>query len=151
VNERRNPETIHPPVGPYSHQVEVQGSPRWLVMAGQLGRTQDGVVPDDPIEQVELALENVRRNLDAAGMAVTDLVKVTWYLVGEIDVRRRREVTSAWLKGHAPAPRWSMSLHWRLRSTAWKSTPGPAGPEPLRRLRRHLPIKWGGLRQRRGG
>jgi len=71
-------------------------------MAGQLGRTQDGVVPDDPIEQVELALENVRRNLDAAGMAVTDLVKVTWYLVGEIDVRRRREVTSAWLKGHAP-------------------------------------------------
>ena len=98
----RNPETIHQPIGPYSHQVEVQGSPRWLVMAGQVGRTQDGVVPDDPIEQVELALENVRHNLEAAGMAVTDLVKVTWYLVGEMDARRRREVTSAWLNGHAP-------------------------------------------------
>jgi len=98
----RNPDTIHPPIGPYSHQVEVQGSPRWLAMAGQVGRTQDGIVPEDPIDQVELALENVRRNLDAAGMAVSDLVKVTWYLVGEIDARRRREVTSAWLDGHAP-------------------------------------------------
>ncbi|TMC81806.1 MAG: RidA family protein [Chloroflexi bacterium] len=102
TNQPRNPETIHPPVGVYSHQIEVGGSPRWLVMAGQLGRTQVGTVPDDPIEQVELALENVRRNLEAAGMAITDLVKVTWYLVGDIDARRRREVTSAWLNGHTP-------------------------------------------------
>jgi enamine deaminase RidA (YjgF/YER057c/UK114 family) len=98
----RNPETIHPPLGAYSHQIEVSGSPRWLVIAGQVGRTPDGVVPADPIEQVALALENVRRNLDAAGMAVGDLVKWNWYLVGEIDGAARRQVTAHWLDGHEP-------------------------------------------------
>ncbi len=99
----RNPHTIHPPVGAYSHQVEVTGSARWLAIAGQVGRTLDGKVPEDPIEQVELALENVRRNLEAAGMEVADVVKWNWYLVGQIDPVRRRDVTLAWLGGHEPA------------------------------------------------
>jgi 2-iminobutanoate/2-iminopropanoate deaminase len=99
---KRNPETMHPPIGPYSHQIEIAGNARWLVMAGQVGREKDGRVPEDPIEQVELALENVRRNLEAAGMEVSDLVKWTWYLVGQIDPVRRREVTVAWLGGHQP-------------------------------------------------
>ena len=99
----RNPKTVHPPVGPYSHQVEVTGSPRWLAIAGQVGRTLDGNVPEDPIEQVELALENLRRNLEAAGMEVADVVKWNWYLVGQVDPVRRREVTLAWLDGHEPA------------------------------------------------
>src|SRR5438045_1545056 len=99
----RNPTEIHPPIGPYSHQVEVGAGARWLVMAGQVGRTAGGQVPADPIEQVSLALENVRRNLEAGDMEVRDLVKWTWYLVGEIDAGRRRDLTLAWLGGHAPA------------------------------------------------
>jgi len=100
---KRNPDTIHPPIGPYTHQVEVANGARWLVIAGQVGRTLEGTVPDDPIEQVELALENLRRNLEAAGMGVTDLVKWNWYLVGQVDPVRRREVTLSWLGGHTPA------------------------------------------------
>jgi 2-iminobutanoate/2-iminopropanoate deaminase len=100
---RRNPNGIHPPIGPYSHQVEVGPGVRWLVMAGQVGRTVDGQVPADPIEQVSAALENVRRNLEAGGMEVKDLVKWTWYLVGDVDAARRRDVTLAWLDGHQPA------------------------------------------------
>jgi enamine deaminase RidA (YjgF/YER057c/UK114 family) len=99
----RNPETIHPPIGPYRHQVEVERDARWLVMAGQVGRTLDGHVPADPIEQISVALENVKRNLEVGGMEVRDLVKWTWYLVGEVDAQRRREVTLAWLAGHEPA------------------------------------------------
>jgi 2-iminobutanoate/2-iminopropanoate deaminase len=98
----RNPETIHPPLGLYSHQVKVEGQPQWLVMAGQVGRTADGSVPADPIEQLSAALENVKRNLDAAGMSIADIVKVTWYLVGDIDTDRRREVTTRWLGDHRP-------------------------------------------------
>ena len=98
----RNPVTIHPPLGAYSHQVAVAGHAEWLVMAGQVGRTSDGSVPEDPIEQVEVALENVRRNLEAAGMDVADLVKLTWFLVGEVDAARRREVAARWLNGHVP-------------------------------------------------
>jgi 2-iminobutanoate/2-iminopropanoate deaminase len=100
---KRNPDTIHPPIGLYAHQVEVPDGARWLAIAGQVGRTLDGTVPDDPIAQVEQALENLRLNLEAAGMGVTDLVKWNWYLVGQVDPVRRREVTLAWLGGHTPA------------------------------------------------
>ena len=99
----RNPDAIHPPVGFYSHQVEVTGSARWLAISGQVGRTPDGRVPEDPIEQLELALENVRRNLEAAGMTVSDIVKINWYLVGDIDAAARREAVGAWLGDHRPA------------------------------------------------
>jgi len=102
-NQPRNPDTIHAPLGAYSHQVEVPGGSRWLVMAGQVGKTLDGRVPDDPIEQAEVALENIKRNLDAAGMGVGDVVKLTWYVVGQIDAQRRREVLTRWLGDHRPA------------------------------------------------
>ena len=102
-NESRNPDTIHAPLGAYSHQVEVPGGSRWLVMAGQVGKTPDGRVPEDPVEQAELALVNVKRNLEAAGMGVEDVVKLTWYVVGQIDAQRRREVLTRWLGDHRPA------------------------------------------------
>jgi 2-iminobutanoate/2-iminopropanoate deaminase len=98
----RNPNGIHPPVGAYAHHAEVIGAQRWLVMAGQVGRTADGTVPTDPLMQIQVALENVRRNLEGAGMEVKDLVKLTWYLVGDIDSGRRREIAAAWLGGHQP-------------------------------------------------
>lgn len=100
---RRNPDSIHPPIGAYSHQVEVPGGSRLLAIAGQVGRTPDGNVPEDPIEQTSVALENVRRNLEAAGMEIKDVVKLNWYVVGQMDVARRREVLSAWLGDHRPA------------------------------------------------
>src|SRR5215472_6154526 len=102
MNTKRNPETVHPPIGAYSHQVEVGPGSVLVAIAGQVGRSVDGDVPEDPIEQVALALENVKRNLDAAGLAVSDVVKLNWYLVGEIDMTRRRELLAAWLGGHEP-------------------------------------------------
>ena len=101
--KRRNPNSIHPPLGPYVHQIDVSRGARWLVMAGQVGRYADGRVPDDPIEQVSAALENVRHNLEAGGMEIEDLVKWTWYIVGDVDSGQRRDVTLAWLGGHEPA------------------------------------------------
>ena len=35
-------------------------------------------------------------------MGVEDVVKLTIYLVGEIDVERRREAFDTWLAGHKP-------------------------------------------------
>ena len=99
----RNPDSIHPPVGAYSHQVEVPPGSRLIVMAGQVGKKVDGTVPDDPIEQATVALDNVRKNLEAAGLGIGDIVKLTWYVVGEIDAQRRREVLMRWLGEHRPA------------------------------------------------
>lgn len=98
----RNPEDVHAPVAAYAHQLEVGPGGRWLVLSGQIGMEPDGTVPGDPVAQVALALENVRRNLAAAGMDVPHLVKLTFYLVGDIDAQGRREAVAEFLAGHLP-------------------------------------------------
>jgi enamine deaminase RidA (YjgF/YER057c/UK114 family) len=49
-----------------------------------------------------VALDNIIRNLQTARMDVPDLVKLTFYLVGDMDSQRRREVIGARLNGHQP-------------------------------------------------
>jgi enamine deaminase RidA (YjgF/YER057c/UK114 family) len=62
----------------------------------------DGTLPEDPFEQLDIAFENILRNLHAAGMQVTDLIKLTYYLVGEIETVKRREIVLSKLQGHQP-------------------------------------------------
>jgi enamine deaminase RidA (YjgF/YER057c/UK114 family) len=102
VKQFRNPETVHPPLAAYAHQVEVGPNERLLVMSGQVGMHPNGTLPADPVDQLDAALENVERNLAAAGLAVGDLVKLTIYVVGEMDAARRRAVVAARLGQHQP-------------------------------------------------
>ena len=102
MKEFRNPQDVHVPLGLYSHQIEIKGNERLLVISGQVGMRQDGTVPEDPLEQIDVAFENIFRNLRAAGMDVSDLIKITYYLVGEIDTAKRREVVLSKLEGHQP-------------------------------------------------
>jgi enamine deaminase RidA (YjgF/YER057c/UK114 family) len=102
MKEFRNPANVHPPVAGYTHQIEVREPARWLVLSGQIGKREDGTVPDDPVQQLDVALDNIIRNLQAARMDVPDLVKLTFYLVGDMDPQRRREVIGARLNGHKP-------------------------------------------------
>ena len=100
MKQARNPETIHPPVGRYVHQIEVSGESRMLFLSGQVGKELDGSVPPDPVDQLDVALQNVLRNLAAADFEVTDLVKITTYVVGEMDPARRRAVIERLLGDH---------------------------------------------------
>ena len=102
MKEFRNPENIHEPLGGYMHQVEISGSERMLIISGQVGMRQDGTIPEDPIEQLDIAFENIFRNLQAANMEMKDLVKLTTYLVGEWDTDKRRELVASKLAGHKP-------------------------------------------------
>ena len=102
MKEFRNPQNVHQPLGSYSHQIEIKGNERILVLSGQVGMRQDGTVPEDPIEQMDIAFENIVRNLQAANMGVKDIIKLTYYLVGEIDTAKRRELVASKLQGHAP-------------------------------------------------
>lgn len=102
MKEIRNPQDIHEPVGMYSHQIEIKGNERMLVIAGQVGMRQDGTVPDDPLEQTDIAFENILRNLQAANMDVKDIVKIMYYLVGDIDRPKWREVIASKLQDHRP-------------------------------------------------
>jgi len=101
MKEFRNPDNLHQPVGLYSHQVEVTGE-RLLVISGQVGMRQDGTVPEDPFEQLDVAFENIIRNLQAANMSVQNILKLTYFVVGEMDTVKRREVIASKLQGHKP-------------------------------------------------
>lgn len=50
-----NPETIHKPVAPYVHQIEITGPDKWLMMSAQIGMDIEGNIPDDPLEQLQCA------------------------------------------------------------------------------------------------
>ena len=102
MKESRNPQNIHTPLGQYSHQIEITGNERMLVLSGQVGMREAGSVPEDAFEQIDIAFENIFRNLQAANMDVKDIVKLTYYLVGEIDTAKRRELTASKLQGHQP-------------------------------------------------
>jgi 2-iminobutanoate/2-iminopropanoate deaminase len=90
MKQPRNPETVHAPLGRYVHQIEVSGESRILFLAGQVGIAPDGSVPPDSVDQLGVALDNVMSNLKAAGFDATDLVKLTTYVVGEMDAAGRR-------------------------------------------------------------
>jgi len=102
MKEFRNPQNVHQPVGFYTHQVEISGSERLLVLSGQVGMREDGTVPENPLEQLELAFDNILHNLRAANMDVQDILKLTYFVVGEIDMTKRREIITAKLQGHKP-------------------------------------------------
>ena len=98
----RNPPNVHEPLAAYTHQIEISGSERLVFFSGQVGQREDGSVPEDPVEQYDVAFENILRNLEAANMGIEDVVKLTFYLVGDMDNARRREVATARLQGHEP-------------------------------------------------
>ena len=102
MKEFRNPQEIHPPVGLYAHQVEIRGNERMLLISGQVGMRQDGSVPEDPLEQMEVAFENILHNLRAADMEVKDIIKLTYFLVGAVDTEKRRELVQSILQEHQP-------------------------------------------------
>ena len=98
----RNPETVHNPLASYSHQVEIAGNTRWLVMSAQIGMNKHGEVPEDIFSQIEFALDNIILNLEAAGMQKEDLIKLTFYFVGSHNIEKRRNLINEKLGKHQP-------------------------------------------------
>jgi 2-iminobutanoate/2-iminopropanoate deaminase len=98
-----NPDTIADPLGTYSHGVEVPPNARWLHVAGQLGLRKDGTLASTVEEQAEVAWQNVVEILGAAGMKVTDLVKITQYLTRLDHFPRYAATRAKFLAGHRPA------------------------------------------------
>ena len=76
-----NPPTVSPPVGAYSHVVQVKAGSDLFYIAGQVGLTPEGVLPPSLEEQAEQAFANIARILMAEGMTAANLVKLNLYIV----------------------------------------------------------------------
>jgi enamine deaminase RidA (YjgF/YER057c/UK114 family) len=91
------------PAGGYSQAVEVQAGQRLLFVSGQIPESASGEVPSDFKGQARLAWSNVCAQLEAAGMSVTNLVKVTTFLSSRTYASENRDVRQEVLGAHTPA------------------------------------------------
>ena len=85
MNVAHNPNSVAAPFGPYSHAVEVPPSSRLIYISGEVGVQPDGVVPDGIEAQADACWRNIVAILNDANMDVSDLVKITTYLVSADD------------------------------------------------------------------
>ena len=68
------------PLSAHSDAVVIPAGARILVSSGMLGMRKDGAIPEAIEDQVAAAFDNVEAVLRAAGMAMSDLVKMTAYI-----------------------------------------------------------------------
>lgn len=98
-----NPKTVAPPLGKYTHAIEVPATARTLYISGQVGNLLDGKPAQGIEAQAEAVWTNIKRILEAAGMGLGDLIKVTAYLVNKADIPAARAVRLRILGDLAPA------------------------------------------------
>ncbi len=98
-----NPRTIARPGSRYSHGVVHSARARRLVVSGQMGVLPDGTLPPDLEGQMDAAWDNLLSVVTEAGMAATDLIKITAYVTVPGSVEMYRRVRDRRLQGHAPA------------------------------------------------
>ena len=110
------PDAPHP-VAAYTQAIEVSGASRTLYISGQIGQGIDGTIPDDIVEQSRLAWQNLEAQVEAAGMTLDNLVKVTTIVPNRGDVAAAREVRSKVFGDRKPA---STLIVADLANPAWK-------------------------------
>jgi enamine deaminase RidA (YjgF/YER057c/UK114 family) len=69
-----------------AHGVEVPPGARLLFTNGQVGTKLDGTTPKTTVEQAEVAFARVKAVLAAANMALSDIARLTVFLIDQQDV-----------------------------------------------------------------
>ncbi|KAH8697982.1 monoamine oxidase [Talaromyces proteolyticus] len=123
----------------HSHVCTVAPGTTVVYTAGQIGMDKGYKIPENDEEQVVLALENLRKCLEAAGATTRDIVKVTFYVVAENPIAHpSARLLAAFLNGHRPT-----SVCVPLPSL---STPGVKfeveAIAAVRSLVDHKPLSW---------
>lgn len=91
------------PFSKYAQAIEIPPGSRILHIAGQVGATAEGQIPDDPARQHELCWENVLAVLAAAGMDHSHVVDAHVYITDRSHIGLYREARDRMLKGHRAA------------------------------------------------
>ena len=101
---RISPDGIAKPFSNYSHVVTAEGAQKLIFCAGQVAADQQGNVlpPDDFDAQAKMVMENLTKALAAGGAKISDVTKITIYLVNAHDVPKARGVLAKYFAGHPP-------------------------------------------------
>lgn len=97
-----NPKTVPASAG-YSQGMVVQGAARRLVLSGQIGVAPDGTVAETGEAQIAQCFANIRAMLDANGMGVANVVKITTFLTDRALLVPYRAARGAMFSDHHPA------------------------------------------------
>jgi 2-iminobutanoate/2-iminopropanoate deaminase len=98
-----DPDGVFPPGSRYSHAALIEGDGgRRLVISGQVGVTPQGRLDPDPEAQIAQALANLGTILDAHGMGLRNVVKVTIFLTDRELIPLWREERDRFFEGHKP-------------------------------------------------
>jgi enamine deaminase RidA (YjgF/YER057c/UK114 family) len=81
ANRAVMPTSIAPPAARYAHAVLSEATARMLHTAGVVPVAPDGTVPGGLAEQADVVWANIAAILADAGMAISDVVSVTTYVV----------------------------------------------------------------------
>lgn len=88
----------------YSAVTHSTGPSNIVTTAGQIGARPDGSVPSDLLEEYQQAFENLKKCLEAVGARVTDIMKLTYYIVNYDYTRPlHRAALLDFLGSHRPA------------------------------------------------
>ena len=98
-----NPPEICKPFSRYSHGALVEGTSRWLHIAGQVGAKPDGSLEQGFEAQARRSWANLMAVLRAADMDLGDIVKTNVFLTRATDVAASRALREEALKGHPTA------------------------------------------------
>lgn len=124
------------------HLVFVSGVTAAAVYHSHPHREEEFDLPTTMLEQARLAMENLKKTLEAAGCSLADLASATRYLT---DVREQDDLNRVWaeyLAGHLPTTttvevsRLATHAHCKVEISAIAVTGAPArtpGSRPKRR------------------
>jgi enamine deaminase RidA (YjgF/YER057c/UK114 family) len=118
VNRPVAPATLPPPAAAYSHAVLVEGAARVLHTSGIVPTADDGSVPEALAGQAALVWRKIGEILGEAGMAVTDIVAITTYVVPGQDLSVVMAARDTFMAGHRPAS--TLVVVAGLAQAAWK-------------------------------
>ena len=104
ISTRHDPYPVKDPYhGIYAHGVETKAGARVLHISGQIGESPEGHLPEDFKGQCRQAITNLESVLNAADMTLSDIVKMSFFLVRREDMNDLVAVRKERLDGVRPA------------------------------------------------
>ncbi|MCM3144890.1 GNAT family N-acetyltransferase [Brevibacillus sp. MER 51] len=99
--QRKNPGSVAPPMGAYTHLTVVPKGADLLVLSGQVGMDIHGELPTDMKEQVENTLQNILRNFESESVSADHIIKINIWATEKMDWKHFNQV---WEKFHGGTP-----------------------------------------------